>query len=80
MRYLKTVLEELDISYTKPLQPVALPKYAPYSNHYGSPGRPTNPYQLSVDDLGNAGRFQQDTGSNYHRAPGLTVSSAGDIL
>ncbi|KLO11534.1 hypothetical protein SCHPADRAFT_830996 [Schizopora paradoxa] len=79
MRYLKTVLEELDISYTKPLQPVALPKYAPYSHHYGSP-RTSNPYQLSVDDLGNAGRFQQDTGSNYHRAPGLTVSSAGDIL
>jgi len=77
MRYLKGVLEELDITYTKPLQPVALPKYSPYSSHYNSPRR-SNPYQLSTDDLGNAGRFEQETGSNYHKAPGLTVSSASD--
>ena len=27
MRHLKTVLEELDIRYTKPVQPVVLPTY-----------------------------------------------------
>ncbi|TDL20127.1 hypothetical protein BD410DRAFT_821919 [Rickenella mellea] len=32
MRNLKTVLEELDVTYSMPVQPVLLPKYSPYPN------------------------------------------------
>jgi hypothetical protein len=38
MRYLKTVLEEFDIRYTMPIQPVILPRGQPYG--YG-PADPT---------------------------------------
>ena len=57
MRHLKTVLEELDIHYTKPIQPVVLPKgntfYGPIMQ---SP--PPDRHDSDPDMLGNAGCYQ----------------------
>ncbi|KAF9528554.1 Mechanosensitive ion channel-domain-containing protein [Crepidotus variabilis] len=60
MRHLKTVLEELEIRYTMPVQPVILPRgdhtYSPRGPHSQHP----NQGRRTVDDsmLGNAGYFQ----------------------
>lgn len=59
MRYLKTVLEELDIRYTMPVQPILLP-------------HPPNIQTQSPQELGNAGFFQ---GSNYGRSKGKTFKT-----
>lgn len=68
MRNLKTILEDLDVRYTMPIQPVLLPR---------SPAAPGSPrMQLPLESeisrretLGNAGSFQE---SQYLRAPGRT--------
>ncbi|KAL5492554.1 hypothetical protein ACEPAI_4001 [Sanghuangporus weigelae] len=62
MRHLKTILEELDISYTLPVQPVLLPKAPPYSG--GLLNVPSR-FSQSRESLGNAGYHQDD----FHRAP-----------
>ena len=40
MRNLKTVMEELDISYTLPVQPVLLPKNTPFGGGASVSSRP----------------------------------------
>ncbi|KAL5536761.1 hypothetical protein ACEPAF_584 [Sanghuangporus sanghuang] len=62
MRHLKTILEELDISYTLPVQPVVLPKAPPYSG--GLLNVPSR-FSQSRESLGNAGYHQDD----FYRAP-----------
>lgn len=66
MRNLKTILEDLDIRYTMPVQPVVLPRGVPSGPTQGAPPSPS-PYTASREDLGNAGTFQ---GSPHMRAPG----------
>ncbi|KAI0272641.1 hypothetical protein BC834DRAFT_840866 [Gloeopeniophorella convolvens] len=70
MRYLKTVLEELDIRYTMPVQPVLLPRTpVPGSPSLSMrmPNSPTGSTRSRREDLGNAGSFQ---GSEFMlRAP-----------
>ncbi|KAH8110837.1 Mechanosensitive ion channel-domain-containing protein [Phellopilus nigrolimitatus] len=70
MRNLKVVLEELDITYTLPIQPVLLPKYPPYGNNQlDVPSRQVSQSSMfgqSRESLGNAG-FHQD---EVYRAPG----------
>lgn len=60
MRYLKVVLEELDIRYSMPLQPVLLP----LESAEPSPGglQPP-PSRITREALGNAGFFQVDHGA-----------------
>ncbi|TFK44543.1 Mechanosensitive ion channel-domain-containing protein [Crucibulum laeve] len=70
MRNLKIVLEELDIKYTMPVQPVLLPSsHPPNAPQMQSP--PT-PRPGNAADLGNAGFFQP---SEHLRAPGRTFSA-----
>ncbi|KAL1717219.1 Mechanosensitive ion channel-domain-containing protein [Schizophyllum commune] len=52
MRHLKGILEELDIRYTMPVQPVSLPR-----TPYGS-GPVQGQWSPSREDLGNAGSFR----------------------
>ena len=52
MRHLKGILEELDIRYTMPVQPVSLPR-----TPYGS-GPVQGQWSRSREDLGNAGSFR----------------------
>ena len=57
MRYLKTILEELDIHYTRPIQPVLLPKgSASYGPLVQSP--PPSMHHGDPNILGNAGSYQ----------------------
>lgn len=64
MRHLKVLLEELDISYTMPIQPVLLPKGM---SHGGNTLQvPQQSFGQSQDSFGNAG-YHQD---GYYRAPG----------
>ncbi|KAK7061127.1 hypothetical protein VNI00_000863 [Paramarasmius palmivorus] len=72
MRNLKTILEDLDVRYTMPVQPVLLPTNAARALNMRSPSMrgqsPGGPGRgMSHQDLGNAGSFQ---GSDYLRAPG----------
>ena len=41
MRHLKTVLEELEVAYSMPIQPVILPKYSPFNTSF--PSHPQSP-------------------------------------
>lgn len=70
MRNLKTLLEELDVQYTMPVQPVILPRAAPFSApNPPAPPRPSSSiHGTSRDDLGNAGTFSSSNEDN--RAPG----------
>ncbi|THH19235.1 hypothetical protein EW146_g1885 [Bondarzewia mesenterica] len=70
MRHLKTVLEDLDVKYTMPVQPVLMSK--PPSGLTQSPQlRRDGSRDGSRETLGNAGSFQ---GSDYmRRAPGPTL-------
>ena len=72
MRHLKTILEELDISYTLPVQPVLLPKGS-LSRAVGSLNSPMRGYNASSESLGNAGHYRDDV----YRAPGATLRSDG---
>ena len=68
MRYLKTTLEELDISYSMPVQPVLLPKGPPPFPPQMQSQLPHIKPPSNRDSLGNAGSFQ---GSEWvNRAPG----------
>jgi hypothetical protein len=63
MRNLKTVLEDLDVRYTMPVQPVVLPQ----SSMPNPPWMQAPPQTASREALGNAGSFQS---SEHLRAPG----------
>jgi hypothetical protein len=60
MRHLKIVLEELDVKYTMPIQPILLPNKSAFSSSGSGVER--------REMLGNAGSFQGSTQLN--RAPG----------
>ncbi|EJD08533.1 uncharacterized protein FOMMEDRAFT_74431 [Fomitiporia mediterranea MF3/22] len=62
MRHLKTILEELDINYTLPIQPVLLPRENPYD---GNSLRVPSRFTQSRESFGNAGYHQDD----IYRAP-----------
>lgn len=69
MRELKTILEELEIGYTMPIQPVLLP--GPPTNIPRS--SPVDSYEGSVNsELGNAGGYQA---SDMGQAPGKSFHS-----
>jgi len=60
MRHLKVVLEELDIQYSMPLQPVLLP----LASAEPSPrGLQPPPSRITREALGNAGFFQAEQGA-----------------
>lgn len=71
MRYLKTVLEELEIRYTMPIQPIILPQSnslrPPQTTHFQSPPHGPRTNDSSLPDAGNAGLFR---GGEYGRPAG----------
>ncbi|KAI3619617.1 calcium channel [Moniliophthora roreri] len=69
MRNLKTILEDLDVRYSMPVQPVLMPTNAARATRSPSMRMPPPPggrMASPPQDLGNAGSFQ---GSDYLRAP-----------
>ena len=83
MRNLKTVLEDLDIRYTKPIQPLLVPRPPP-----GGPGASfldvppsprSGPHRRGTNEsretLGNAGFFEA---GELGRAPSRGLRSGGD--
>lgn len=66
MRHLKTVLEELDVRYTLPVQPVVLPRDAPLPPRGGN------------DSLGNAGFFAGSP--TLGRAPTRSIRPGPDTF
>ncbi|KAI0641891.1 Mechanosensitive ion channel-domain-containing protein [Trametes meyenii] len=83
MRHLKQVLEELDVRYMEPIQPVILPRGlgglqspAPYLDNPPSPrGVGARMRQSSRDTLGNAGYLEVDA---YARSPARGLRPGGD--
>lgn len=74
MRNLKTVLEELDVRYTMPVQPIVLPRDGGMPPSRG--GAPGHPSAGGYDEsLGNAGFF---TGSPIARAPTRSIRPGPD--
>ena len=78
MRNLKAVLEELDIRYTRPVQPLLLPRggaggAAPFLNVPPSPG--SRARGGSSETLGNAGFFEA---GEMGRAPTRGLRQGGD--
>ncbi len=73
MRYLKTVLEELEIRYTMPIQPIILPQSnsfrPPHTTHLQSPPHDPRTSDSSLPDVGSAGLFR---GGEYGRPTGPT--------
>ncbi|KAH9485263.1 Mechanosensitive ion channel protein Msy1 [Psilocybe cubensis] len=69
MRNLKTILEELEIRYTMPIQPVLMPRGDPTASRQGPPIQdpPPSKYQSDASVLGNAGLFQS---GDYGRPSG----------
>ncbi|KAK0235648.1 Mechanosensitive ion channel-domain-containing protein [Armillaria nabsnona] len=61
MRNLKTILEDLDVRWTMPVQPVLLPR-----DGHLNPLQHQSPYMASRETLGNAGSFR---GSQHLSAP-----------
>ena len=58
MRHLKTVLEDLDIKYTMPIQPILLPNIPPFNSSPSlQPPLPGSGME-SGETLGNTGTFQ----------------------
>ena len=59
MRHLKTILEELDIRYTMPVQPVLLPRGASYGPSVPTMESPApSRHHIDPNMLGNAGSYQ----------------------
>jgi hypothetical protein len=71
MRFLKTVLEELDIRYTMPVQPILLPSSNGRPPMPPAQGTPAAPAPSPNPSLGNAGHFQA---GGYGEIPGHTLS------
>lgn len=84
MRNLKAVLEDLDVRYTEPIQPVIMPRGSalspngsPYLDVQSSPrsGPRRSPASESRENLGNAGYL----GSGYMaRSPSRSLRPGGD--
>ncbi|TFK48756.1 hypothetical protein OE88DRAFT_1663898 [Heliocybe sulcata] len=86
MRFLKTTLEELDMKYSMPVQPVLMPRGTPYSANGNSssnlnlPPQGRGPARMGSRDanLGNAGSFQ---GSEFMlRAPTRSINSDTNVF
>ncbi|KAF8586433.1 hypothetical protein K439DRAFT_1340945 [Ramaria rubella] len=82
MRHLKTVLEELEIGYSKPVQPILVHPSSALSALRSPP--PQSPRRASsysddhdIDSLGNAGGFS-GAGSPPGAAPGPTIRASQD--
>ena len=83
MRNLKAVLEELDVRYTQPVQPVILPRGlgmgpggSPYLDVPASPRSPRMaPTSESRETLGNAGYMDVDP---LARSPSRSLRPGGD--
>ena len=71
MRFLKTVLEELDIRYTMPVQPVLLPSSNGRPPMPPAQAAPVAPASSPNPSLGNAGYFQA---GGYGEVPGHMLS------
>ncbi|KII85753.1 hypothetical protein PLICRDRAFT_44145 [Plicaturopsis crispa FD-325 SS-3] len=80
MKNLKAVLEELDVKYTMPVQPVILPKPAPGSVHQPTHLQPPPRVRPtgSRETLGNAGSF--GSSDNMRRAPSRSLRHGGDMF
>ncbi|KAF8892116.1 Mechanosensitive ion channel-domain-containing protein [Infundibulicybe gibba] len=77
MRNLKIILEELDVRYTLPIQPVLLPQAPPSnSNPFRLQPSPHGGPTASQETLGNAGRFQAS--DHAVRAPGRSFRAGVD--
>jgi hypothetical protein len=78
MKHLKQLVEELDLRYTLPVQPILLPRNAPWANNgFGTNSLLSPPqgrgYQMSREESGNAGYYPAD---QVGRAPpGMSISS-----
>ncbi|KAI0331475.1 hypothetical protein GY45DRAFT_1322271 [Cubamyces sp. BRFM 1775] len=84
MRHLKQVLEDLDLRYTEPIQPIILPRgVAPFSSSSyldappspRSPGSPGRSRKGTRDTLGNAGYLEVDA---LARSPSRSIRPGGD--
>ena len=84
MRNLKQILEDLDLRYTEPIQPVILPRgVAPFSSAAyldappspRSPGSPGRSRRGTRDTLGNAGYLEVDA---LARSPSRSIRPGGD--
>jgi hypothetical protein len=75
MRYMKEVLEELDIRYTKPVQPVMFPSGGP-PNLRGGIGLGRAGFD-SRDSLGNTGYYAGSP--EITRAPARSMRPGPDI-
>lgn len=69
MRHLKTMLEELEVGYSQPLQPVVLHPSSALSALRTSQSTRSRP-NSDVDTLGNAGGF---VAAQYAAPPGPTI-------
>lgn len=74
MRHLKTTMEDLDVKYSMPVQPILMPNKPAFMNQQSSPRSPrfgplrqTSAGMTSRETLGNAGSFQGSPTLN--RAP-----------
>lgn len=79
MRHLKTILEELDVNYTMPVQPILLPTSGPpptSMSHLQPPPPGSNPGAANVD-LGNAAGFYP---SDVSLVPGRSPQGSTPLL
>lgn len=74
MRNLKVILEELDLRYSMPVQPILLPRGM---NHSESLRMSVPRGMYSHESLGNAGSFQS---SDHLRAPTRSLRPGGDTF
>ncbi|EIN06056.1 hypothetical protein PUNSTDRAFT_136850 [Punctularia strigosozonata HHB-11173 SS5] len=77
MKHLKQLMEELDLRYTLPVQPIILPRQPPWQNvnagfHLTPPQGP-NRFQMTREEAGNAGSYPTDRMGLA--PPGMTISS-----
>ncbi len=82
MRHLKAVLEDLDVRYMQPVQPIVLPRgsgfgpqASPYLDLPPSPRSRRAPGPDAREDLGNAGYMDRDA---LARSPSRSLRPGGD--
>ncbi|OCH93689.1 hypothetical protein OBBRIDRAFT_790044 [Obba rivulosa] len=76
MRFLKTVLEELDVRYTEPVQPVLLPRQPPFG--YGGSGDPGSPMG-SRSPMSPQVHLRAPSNHSLHRGSRGTLGNAGSF-